>query len=57
MTITKCDRCKKVISEKAVIASFGFLSRAELCEKCGSPILKLLKKYKFLKIDEKLKKK
>jgi len=48
MIITKCDLCKKKITGEPVIAGTGFLSRVELCEKCGVPILKFLRKYKFI---------
>ena len=50
--------CKKKITGEPVIAGTGFLSRIELCEKCGLPILKFLRKYKFIEkqdIDKKLK--
>lgn len=50
----KCDLCKKSIREEPVTAGVGFFLKAELCQKCGSPILKFLKKYKFIK-SEKLK--
>jgi len=58
MIIRKCDLCKKKITGEPVIAGTGFLSRIELCEKCGLPILKFLRKYKFIEkqdIDKKLK--
>jgi len=48
MIITKCDLCKKKITGEPVIAGTGLLSRVELCEKCGVPILKFLRKYKFI---------
>jgi hypothetical protein len=46
--ITKCDLCKKKIKGEPVIAGVGLFQRAELCEKCGAPILKFLKKHKFI---------
>jgi len=49
MRIIKCDLCKKKISGKPVIAGVGFFPEAELCEKCGAPILRFLKKHKFIK--------
>lgn len=49
MRILKCDVCKKIINGDPVRAEVGFRSQAELCHKCGLPVLKLLKKYKFLK--------
>jgi rRNA maturation endonuclease Nob1 len=53
MRIIKCDLCKKAISEKPVTAGVGFFSNAELCQKCGSPILRFLKKHKFIKKEDK----
>lgn len=45
MRITKCDLCKKKIKEKPVIAGIGSPPPdVELCEKCGAPISKFLKK-------------
>jgi hypothetical protein len=48
MRIIKCDLCKKKIIGKPVIAGFGFFPDAELCKKCGAPILKFLRKHKFI---------
>lgn len=48
MKITKCDLCKKKINDEPITAGIGFFPRAELCEKCGSSILKFLKKHKLL---------
>jgi hypothetical protein len=56
MRITKCDICKKQIKGKSIIVGFGFLPMVEFCEKCGAPILKFLKKHKFIK-PEKIKNK
>ena len=53
MRITKCDLCKKEIKGKAVNAGLGFYESIELCEKCGFPILKFLKKYKIIKEENK----
>ena len=53
MRILKCDLCKKKISGKPITAGVGFFSNAELCQKCGSPILKFLKKYKFIEGEQK----
>lgn len=30
------------------MAGVGFLTRIELCQKCGESIIKFLKKYKFI---------
>ena len=57
MRITKCDLCKKEIKEASVTAGIGFFPKAELCEKCGAPILKFLKKHKFVDKKEKSKEK
>ena len=54
MQVVKCDICKKVIRGEAVRAGVGLWARAELCQKCGLPVLKLLKKYKFLKDKDKV---
>lgn len=56
MRITKCDLCKKKIKEEPITAGFGIFPKAELCEKCGTPILKFLKKHKFIE-SQKLKNK
>jgi hypothetical protein len=48
MKIIKCDLCNKRVKNEPVTAGIGFFPKAELCEKCGSPILKFLKKHKFL---------
>lgn len=45
MRITKCDLCKKKIVGDTIEASFGYSSRAELCNKCGAPVLSFLKKH------------
>lgn len=58
MMITKCDLCKKKITGEPVIAGVGYFPKTELCEKCGSPILKFLKRHKFIekqKFDRKTK--
>lgn len=51
MMITKCDLCKKKITGKVVLAGFGYSNRAELCDKCGSPVLSFLKKKGLFKAD------
>ncbi len=56
MRITKCDLCKKKIKGEPIIVYAGLFSKVELCEKCGSPILKFLKKHKFIKPKENKKK-
>ncbi len=53
MRITKCDLCEKEIKEKPVNVRFGHYENAEFCEECGSPILKFLKKNKFIKDEKK----
>lgn len=50
MDITKCDLCKKEIkdSKSSVIIRFASYKHADLCGNCASPILKFLKKNKFI---------
>jgi len=48
MRETKCDLCKKKIKDKPIIAGIGFLEGAELCDKCGRPILEFLRKNKLI---------
>lgn len=56
MRISKCDVCKKEVEyQNMVNASVGLYSKADFCKDCGSPIVKLLKKHKFLKEGLKLK--
>lgn len=55
MRITKCDLCKKNIKGEAVTAGIGFFPQVELCERCGKPILALLRKYKFIERPKKKK--
>jgi len=52
MRIIKCDLCKKRVKDEPISAGVGFFPKAELCEKCGSPILNFLKRYKFIKPKE-----
>jgi len=49
MNIKKCDLCKKEIKEP-IVAGTGFFSgvHVELCDDCGSPILKFLRKHKII---------
>ncbi|MDO8505146.1 MAG: hypothetical protein Q7S48_01005 [bacterium] len=56
MMVYKCDSCKKEMDqdakEKAVSigsGKWGLLKALLLCEKCGSGIVKILKKKKFIK--------
>jgi len=49
MRVIKCDLCRKKIKNEPVTAGLGIFPRAELCKKCGSPILKFLIKNKFIK--------
>jgi len=55
MRITKCDLCKKKIKGEPITAGIGIFPKAELCEKCGAPILKFLKRYKFIELKNKKK--
>ena len=48
MLIRKCDLCKKKIAKEPITAAVGFFNRRELCDKCGAPIVKFLKKYKLI---------
>ncbi|MFH1656522.1 MAG: hypothetical protein ABH956_01975 [Candidatus Nealsonbacteria bacterium] len=52
MRVIKCDLCKKNIKNQPVTAGIGYFTKAELCDKCGSPILNFLKKYEFMKKEE-----
>ncbi len=52
MIITKCDLCRKKIKKEPITAGIGFFPKIELCEKCGAPILKFLKKYKIIKSEK-----
>ena len=56
MRVIKCDLCKKKIKGEPVIAGDKWFSNVELCVKCGSAVLKFLKKHKFIK-SKKIKKK
>ncbi|MBU2635198.1 hypothetical protein KJ841_01835 [Patescibacteria group bacterium] len=56
MIVTKCDLCKKKIKGEPVIAGDKWFSKVELCKKCGSPILKFLKKHKFIEVKKDKKK-
>ena len=56
MFVYKCDSCKKELDqnakEKAVSigsGKWGLLKDLLLCEKCGSGILKILKRKQFIK--------
>ena len=54
MKITKCDICKKKIDKSIYISVGGFLGNSfEVCEKCGKPVLKLLKDKKLIKSENK----
>ena len=57
MRVIKCDLCKKNIKGEAVTAGVGFFPKAELCEKCGKPILKFLRRYRFIEREKKKTKK
>lgn len=50
MNVRKCDFCKKEIDKITVTAGFGVFARpgVELCEDCGAPVLKFLRKNKVI---------
>ena len=50
MDIKKCDSCKKKIEggDGSVYVRFASFEHVDLCEECGSLILKFLEKDKFL---------
>lgn len=48
MRVIKCDLCRKKIKGDPITAGIDFFPRAELCEKCGAPILRFLIKHKFV---------
>ncbi len=48
MLIRKCDLCKKRIKNEPITAGVDFLVRKEFCVKCGAPVVKFLKKHKFI---------
>lgn len=55
----KCDFCNKEIKGDTVIAGRGVFAslKVELCEECGEPILKFLRKNKIIdKNNEEIKK-
>jgi hypothetical protein len=53
MEITKCDLCEKKIRERPYVsAGWGYENKAQLCKKCGEPILEFLVKNKLLKKEE-----
>jgi len=49
MDIKKCDLCEKEIKHP-IVAGTGFFSgvHVELCDDCGAPILKFLRKNKII---------
>jgi len=49
MKIIKCDLCKKKIKEQPISIITWSYQVIELCEKCSAPVLKFLKKHKFIK--------
>lgn len=55
MDIKKCDFCKKEIKNRPITAGFGVFARpgVELCEDCGEPVLKFLRKNKVINKDNK----
>jgi len=55
MRVIKCDLCKKKIEGEPITAGIRLFPKAELCEKCGAPILKFLKRHKFIQKEEKIK--
>ena len=57
MRIIKCDLCKKKIKKEPIIIGVnGYFNRVELCEKCGAPILRFLRKHKFIRKKSEIKK-
>lgn len=50
--VIKCDICKKAVKDDSITVSRGFGSRIELCEKCGLPIIKFLRKHKLIKLEK-----
>ncbi|OGL35172.1 hypothetical protein A3F05_01170 [Candidatus Saccharibacteria bacterium RIFCSPHIGHO2_12_FULL_47_17] len=48
MTITKCDKCRKVIKDEPILAGISFWKKVELCQNCGKPVLGFLKANKLL---------
>jgi hypothetical protein len=49
MFVLKCDICKKDIERRdSVSVNFRNYEKAEFCEECALPILKFLKKNKFI---------
>ncbi len=49
MRITQCDLCRRKIKKEPITAGIGFWRSAELCEKCGAPILRFLKKNQLIR--------
>ena len=49
MGIIKCDLCKRKITGEPITAGVGLFRIAELCKKCGFPIVKFLKQHKLIK--------
>ncbi len=49
MMVIKCDICKKAVRDESITVSKGFAPRVELCQKCGAPIIKFLRKHEFIK--------
>jgi len=49
MIVMKCDICRKEIDHtNEVDIRFAWTGKVDLCEDCGEPVLKFLKKNKFL---------
>jgi len=50
MNVHKCDFCKKEV-DRPITAGVGFFTRerVELCDDCGTPILKFLQEHKIIK--------
>lgn len=49
MNIKKCDLCEKEIEDRKNYVSVRFIYKwTELCEDCGAPVLRFLKKNKFI---------
>ena len=57
MNVKKCDFCRKDIEGNPVVAGQGIFARpgVELCNECGAPILRFLRKHKVIGKNKKIK--
>jgi len=52
MWIIQCDLCRKQIDRASTVRiELDFAKKAELCTDCAAPILRFLKKHKFIRKD------